>query len=130
MSLSRTIRMPDGSTYPGRFGHWLPKLLGSDDTVLGETAYFRLGWYGDGTLASPSPGHLGHAGIHVRQYRAMRAAMPGWLRWAAKLWWPAHWLLHRERLEAEAVAFATSHAHHPVLVAAWEGLRAIVRRSQ
>lgn len=126
-TVSHLIVMPSGGgAYIARLNHWLPRLLGSDDTVLGETAYFRLRWFADGSLASPSPGHLAHAGTHVQQYRAMRAALPSVLRWAALVWWPVHWLFYRSALEAAARDAAETYRDDPRLVQQYQALRAAI----
>lgn len=117
MSYNRTIEMPEGDTYTAHIGHWLPRLLRTDGTTWGEDCYFRARFDDRGVLYSPSAGHLGHEGVHVQQYRAMRAAMPKWLRWTAKLWWPVHWMLNQTRLEWEAQRYATMHSADPKLVA-------------
>lgn len=124
MAVKTTIEMPRGDTYRARIGHWWPKLLGSDDSVWGQTAYFRISWYEDGTLASPSPGHLVHAGVHVRQFRWLRKKL--WL--FAYLWWPIHWLLNQKQMEAEADADAETYRQHARMVEQWEYLRANIRR--
>lgn len=120
----RTDITPPGGRYPARLGHWLPKLLSSDDTVIGGVAYFRLRFYADGTLASPSPGHLAHAWTHVQQQR-VAGLDRGALKALRTLWW---WLRHHGPMEAEADAVAERDKAHPVYLAEWDRLRSYVRR--
>lgn len=119
--------MPEGDEYPAVLGHWLPKLLRSDDTVWAGTAYFRLR-FSSGRLVSPSPGHLGHAGIHVRQYRLLQER----LGWMASLAWPFAWWWNSwfggGTMEAEADAYAEDNKYGPVLTQQFLALREVIRQ--
>jgi hypothetical protein len=115
----------DGGNFDARLGAALPKLLGSDDTVIGGVALFRLRFYADGTLASPSPGHLAHAATHVRQQRAA-GLDSGPFKTLRTLWW---WITQHGPMEAEADLAAMALRDHPVYLAEWHRLRAFVRRA-
>jgi hypothetical protein len=121
--------MPEGDSYPAVLGHWLPKLLGSDDTVLAGKAYFRMRFNAAGQLVSPSPGHLGHAGVHVRQYRALRQRW-GWI--TPVVWvfaWFANELFGGGTMEAEADAYAEANRYGPVLTQQFLALRAVISKA-
>jgi len=113
------------TTYAATLGHWLPKLLGSDDTVIGGVAHFRMRFHGDGSLASPSAGHLRHAEEHVRQQRAAGLDR-GAFKTLRTLWW---WMRHHGPMEAEADLAALQYRDHPQYVAEHNRLRALVARS-
>lgn len=119
-----TVQLPDGTSYVGRFGHWLPRVLGTDDTVIAGTPLFRLRWFQDGALASPSPGHLAHAGTHVLQQRRAGIGRP-----FALLRTLAWWTTHGRAAEAEADAYAEAHRDDPFFTTQWQRLRATVRRT-
>ena len=123
MSVKTIITTPEGQ-YLAVLGHWFPKLLGADDTVIGGTAYFRLGWYADGSLASPSPGHLAHAWTHVGQQRRAGLTTGGFKAIRTALWW---WKNHTVA-EAEADLAAEENRQNPVYLYAWNQLRTLVRK--
>lgn len=129
------VKMPDGTSYVGIFGHWLPKLLGSDDTVIGGHPLFKLTFFASGqwagTLASPSPGHLAHAGVHVRQQRDAGLTTGPFKVLRAAIWWQ----LHGTAAEKEADAYADKegqadgHAADPFFVTQWERLRGMIKKA-
>lgn len=127
MAVKRIITMPDNSTYTAVLGHWLPKLLGTDDVVFGHTAYFRLKFKDDGTLYSPSPGHLGHAGIHVRQFRKKFQSDTIFTRIAWAVFWIWNLLKKKNVLEEEADEYAEMVKLNPHFIEQFQKLRDRIR---
>lgn len=127
MAVKRIITMPDETTYTAVLGHWLPKLLRTDDVVFGHVAYFRLKFKEDGTLISPSPGHLGHAGIHVQQFRKRFKNDNIFTRVAWAFIWIWHLIRPGNQLEDEADVYAEANKYHPKLVEQFQKLRERIR---
>lgn len=129
MSVKLEITMPEGDKYKAVMNHWLPRLLGSDDTVYGETAYFRLRFFDDNSLAGPSAGHLGHGGVHVRQFRALKKKV-GIFAYIA---WPFVWIWNSlfggGTMEAQADLYAEMNKTHPTLVNQYTMLRSMFHKS-
>ena len=102
----------------------------ADDIVLGNTAYCRIKRYLDGSLASPSAGHLAHMASHVTEFR--RDIKPGPL---SMVRWIVHWFRNGKALEMEAdtaaavVVSPTVSTTKTHWIQEWEKLRRLVGTS-